>query len=448
MTQDCQTGAIRAFVAAYPLSRRRTRWTHGTIGDLTSDVLDRIGNPALAEEAQVVRFMDLVSNCDVMDARSHLGQAVRIGTDPVEVAPRTITIDGTKHVHSPAVAGLWATGRLPQDEAALDGLLERIRDAVEAAGGRRDDVLGVMPCRHEPDFGAETVEVVRPETRDDEPYRVHLTVRHLPTGEGEVAVAEVAARIAERRRERRANAAMLAKAVTDAYTAVAGVEGMRAVGARLETPAQRHHRTVNVRFEVIGNTLAPTVRAVSHPINDATLKAVIGEHRANQRRAAGRPADEARTCCPVLAAAMIAMAPKFGTRLLEEVEAVLAGRAIQPRNPVKRGISNLSMRRGELSAPVALKSGSKGVRMINGRVAIRSMTQAPASLLTGLPGRRMRDVVDHPYLEGLTVLSTTVNTAGLQLRPKPAPVALGPLLERIRGLAVTTPAQPARKDRA
>lgn len=179
-------------------------------------------------------------------------------------------------------------------------------------------------------------------------------------------------------------------------------------------------------------------------IPHARIRDIIKEQRNLLAALGGRTPEEARTIAPIVANAMVAVQPQFASDLLREIEAVCAGGGAHPSNPVKRKISNLSMKNGRLSAPVTL---GRHVRFMKERLVLQAYSRKnkqtlPATIVAGAVGLPMRNLVDHPFLEGLTVRSATISDAGFHLRPEQDSVPLQPVIEALRAKAAEFAATP------
>lgn len=114
--------------------------------------------------------------------------------------------------------------------------------------------------------------------------------------------------------------------------------------------------------------------------------------------------------CEALAQAIEAK-PAYADQAKAEIRDILAtGNGVRPKNPRKRGFSNISVTnvRGKmvLEAPITL---TRGCRLISGKLILQN-TRLPKVLLSGSIGRNARELVDHPCLEHFTVRKGSGNS--------------------------------------
>lgn len=140
----------------------------------------------------------------------------------------------------------------------------------------------------------------------------------------------------------------------------------------------------------------------------------------------------ALTIHPLVAAAVRARMADHGAGMLEEIEAVVvpgSRRHASQTDIRRRGISTFSVQNGEVVAPVSL---AKGMKFAKDRIWINKVKSLPATVIDALLGQPLSVVVDHPWLEGLTVRTVLVDKRGISMRPDYAPQPLQPLLDELR----------------
>lgn len=402
--------------------------------------LDYHPHPELMTQQEVRNLVDAIG-ADLNTAAYQHSISVSIGGEMMECRYREIRIGNETLHYSPRMRGLFERRAVPPEpgiKAKAQALVQRHLAARRYKG---PPIIGMNERPVRGMYGFESIEVVtmRPEG-GNAPCGVWGFFEHQPDEELEENARKVAEQIDLRHRNRHKIAGRVHGArlwIEEALAAADGIDGMKledVEASMLSYNSSNDIQSIHVycRLRTIGDTLEPTtINAMAH--NDENLRKTMSSHRkALRKMATADDVGDTRTVDPIVAAAVRAGMHLYGETMLEEIEAVLDKRHIRATSPVKRGITLFRMKGGELTGPVTLKRGKQGVRYHKGRVNAKAVTDLPDTLKAAMPGMRMRDVIDHPWLDGLVIQSLTINSIGLNLRPKPMGVPLAPLLEELR----------------
>lgn len=428
------TPEIAQAIDAHPKRDARTRWRHDSVGTTMTDLLTKARRLAGITPAEVAAAMTLLASTDAEHATGSVGIGTQGTPDILYIGAREIRFRADRWLSSANMPGLFTARTMPpqpethqQAAEQVNGLLAEMGHAPQVTAAAR------VRLRYVEDFET-TVFTIRTPEREGS-YELFASYVHSDAENRLEKSREIADIIDQRIRNRESIQQARLQVEREVAAAIAKVDRMRVVGSvfNVESWAARKgvfKGTALAEVEVIGDMLeTKVITTLIHKDDQSHLKRQIAQHRANLRRLDARPGGDALVCDPILAAAIRAVAHRHGAGLLAEIEAALAGGAANATNPVLRGISNLSFHRGMLTGAVTL---ARGTRHTKERVNATSIRQVPDTILQSLPGRRLRDVVDHPYLEGLVIKSVTVNSRGLHIRPEPAPVPLSEVLADLR----------------
>lgn len=410
----------------------RTRWMSDDPSTIALAVLELHPNPERVTWNEVLDLVRIIAT--EPDARLHLAAKAMVGGLEVTSGSRDVRMGNEVLHHSPRMPGIFRAGEIPDEPGIEDKAMRMIREQLAERRYKGGAILSVRQDRQRGyGFGSMFFTLERPEgggTYEERGNFEHDIDEHM---------VKEAKRLAEsidlRHRNRHDIYGRIAGAGRWAEEVARDIEGMEYQGAN--TPTYINYGkggtidtiSVSCIFSIIGHTLtATTGNATAH--NDDHVKTLITQHRRHLRKLAdGGVPTETRTVDPILAAAVRARMDTYGADMLAEIEAAIAGRGMRPTHPVKRGIALFNMRGGELVGPVKL---GKGVKLHKERVCAASIKGLPDTLMNALPGKRMREIIDHPWLEGLIIRSATISSDGLALRPVKASQPLEPLLEELR----------------
>ena len=431
---------IAAVIDASPFRDTSMLWRHDNVGTVARELIERDKQLSDITPEEVTRLMRLLR--DQCAEYGTQGMKVSYGDkgDQVDISigGREVRVGYNRWLSSADIPGLYPYGEMPlQPEAhqqaadQINALLEKMGHPPQVRGAAR-----IRGYNHTIDFETTELTIETPERPGH--YEMFGYYAHRPA-EMRLAQSHKMAMLIDMRitnKEMVLAARQAMEKSVEAY--LAKVEGMKVVGSTYQIDSHGSHKNgclqgnAYATIEMLGDTLQVITAMGTDRESGSNLKKLISKHRANFKRLGDREPGEALMCEPILAAAIRDMAPKHGKGLLKEIEAALAGRALNPTNPRRRGISNISIHRGILSAPVTLMPGKEGARFMKGRINLKGIKQLPQIVIDALPGKPLREVVDHPYMDGLTIKSLTVNSYGLQLRPEDAPVPLAEVLADLR----------------
>lgn len=427
---------IPSVAANSPHARARTKWMSDNAATLAAQTLEHHPHPEKITQDEVLALVKIIPvDADPRGgyARSH----VKVGDETVHCTTREIRIAAETLNYSPRVGGLHRQKEMPAEAGIAEKSLRMVRKALKSLKYKGPDIQGAIDEGHRKyGFARILFTLERPEGGGT--YLENGGFEHLPDDEMEKEALKVATEIHLRWRNRHDIYGRVMGAESWAKEVVANVDGVDFL--RVAPPTRIHYSKdgtverigVMCVFSVLGDTLQRVERnAMAH--GEDGIRHLIGQHVRNSRKLAKAPngadAADGRTVEPILAAAVRAGMHLYGKGMLKEIEAVLRGTHVHADNPIRRGISIFNMKNGELVGPVTL---GKGVRFQKGRVHAKAIKTLPQTMMTSLPGRRVRDIIDHPWLEGLIVRSATINSMGLNLRPEPVSLPLAPLLEELR----------------
>lgn len=428
-------------IQIHPQRDVRPYWHYDTVGKTVIELLEK--TPRLADKISLDELSEAMRM--IADRKlEHFTDRVQIvgsGGDNLYVGSREIRYQTNTWYLSADMPGLFAPGKIPPQPEAHAQAASQVNKLLDEMGIPPQVVAAEgFQARYAQDFETTQLTIKTPERSGV--YEQMGMYAHCPAEERLARSQSIAKTIANRIANKESVEQARVAVEFDIGQRIANVEGMRLLGSKYEINiwtrrmgGSSFQGSAYAIVEVIGDTLQPkTINvAVREGNEDSHLKNQISKHRANYKKLAGRTVGEALQCEPILAAAIRAQPVKYAKDLLKEIEAAIKGLNTQPKNPRLRGIANLSFNRGVLSSPVTM---GKGVRFMNERVNVTSISQLPEALMQSLPGRMLREVVDHPYLDGLKIKSVTINTRGLHIRPEPAPVPLEDVLRDLRNIIV------------
>lgn len=424
------TPEIVVEIKLHPLRNSAMIWRHDTVGTVVRDLIDQDKQLSGITPNELNRLMELLR----LQTEEYGTASMKVGKVDIYIGGREIRVGINRWLSSANIPGLFARGDVPlQPEAhnqaadQINALLTQMGHAPQVAAGAR-----IRGINYREDFETTELTIETPECKGT--YHLFANYAHRPAALREIQSNKTAMLIDLRIKNRRYILEQRRETEKNVAKYLEPVAGMKVIGSvyNIDDYSSRKNQTLRgnayAEVEMLGDTLKPQVVMASDRDEAKTLKALIAKHRANYKQLGGRKPSEALMCEPILAAAIRAVAAEHGKGLLKEIESALAGKYSPATNPRRRGIANISVNRGEVRAPVTLLNGKDGVRFLKERLNVKSIKQLPQIMLQSLPGRKLRDVVDHPFMEGLVIKSVTVNTAGLQIRPEPAQVPLEDVL--------------------
>lgn len=426
---------IENVIASSNVGDNVTRWRHDTVATVVRDLLTRDRQLRKITPEEVFELMNAVN----LHEDEHPAGRLKICGLEMYVGGREIRIIRNSWYSSNDIPGLFARGEMPtQSEAHAEGadqinaLLAEMGYPPQARAAHR--IRGIFYVEA---FETTEVTIVTPEAPGE--YQLFANYTHRPPDIRLKQSQDIAKTIAIRIRNADEVMRLRREAEKSVAEFIAKVPGMKVVGStyNIDSYHSKKHDTLKghayAQVEMIGDTLDVITAHASTRDEGKHLKSLIAKHKANQRALAkGKSRTSALMCEPILAAAIRDKAKEYGEELLMEIESLIGGKTRKETNVQKRKIGNLNIKRGLVHAPITLQPGTKGVHFKKERIAAGSIKQLPEMLVQTMPGRKMRDVIDHPWLEGLVIKSMTINSAGLQLRPEDAPVPLKQVISHLR----------------
>ena len=424
--------------AAAQHARRRTKWMSDDAATLAVAALEHHPHPDRMTQEEVRQLVDAIGT--ELNAAAHQHSVnIKVGGEDVSCRYREIRIGGETLNYSPRVPGLYRQGEMVDEPGIVQKARRLVERNLSALRYKGPPVTEVRPRAERGRYGFDSLEVVTLRPEGGGTCGTWGFFEHLPEDEIEANAAKVAKEIHLRHRHRHQIAGRIHGArlwIEEALADAEGIDGMVLEDVRVSSIYYKNDDLGSLQvyctLTSFGNTLQPTTINVSAHSDDHLRKMMNAHRKALRKLDSGGVVEDTRTVDPVVAAAIRANMELYGEGMLAEIEAVIAGRHVKPSNPVKRGISMFNMKDGELTGPVTLKRGKEGVRLHKGRINAKAVRGLPDTMKNALPGMRMRDVIDHPWLEGLVIQSMTINSIGLNLRPKPMSLPLQPLLEELR----------------
>lgn len=398
--------------------------------DLAVMLLKRHPRPDKVTWNEVLSLVKAI--CTPYDAKKSLHSAkVVVGGEEVQLSSGRMQIGSIEWRHSPRVSGIYREADLPLETGIEDRSLNLLNAALKESKYRGSPVLRVSSVER---YGSRVIEVVLERPEGGGEYTETMRMEHQPDPEMKEEAKRIARQIDLRHRHRYRlmgevhGARYWADAMTKDVDGVTHIGDPKVSYLSYESGDGLRYVGVTCIFRAMGHMLEMADHsATAH--SDDNLRSIIANHRKNVRMKQNQPTGQMIE--PILAAQIRAKASTYGHIFLEEIEAVLSGRGKAPQNPVKRGVSNISIRNGRVNAPVTL---AKGVKFHNDRLRITALKGIPQAVLNTMPGRRVRDVIDHPCLDGQTIKSATLDKEALYLRMEPVFLELAPLLEELRSL--------------
>lgn len=433
---------VAAVASGSPHATRRTPWMSEDAATVALALVDLHPEPSAIQPREIEPLLAAIAG--ISGPRDE--RKLVLGGRNVSCSAHKATVDHRSVFHSPRVGGVHVESTPPEPGAAA--IARRMIE--QELSSRRYKGPGIVEVRDNPKgrrYGYRTLEVelVRPEGGGT--YVHQLDFEHQ-TDDGRMkAVRACADFVVKRWRNRYHLAGLVHAATLWARDRSEGIDGLEFLGVEISYLSfKANEDAIESAYtlcshSVIDDNLERTVSKVSGHNGDAFSQMATKHRRGMRKLAAGGTtgtAASAWTVHPVLAAAIRARMEKYGAQLLVEIEEALKGGAAKPENPRLRGIANIRMRKGELVAHVTL---AKGCRLFKDRVNVRSVKSMPQQLLDAMKGKRMRDVIDHPWLEGVIIAGATVvettgsihnTTAGLNLTPQYTSEPLQPLLDELR----------------
>jgi hypothetical protein len=435
---------VRAIARSSADASRRTIWMHDDAATMAVAVLEHHPRPDLMTTDEVRSLVRAIST-DVELVKHRHFVSVKVGGIEITCRIREIHIDGATLHYSPRMPGLFEREAIPDEPGIIAKSEALVRKQLSLLRYKGPPLIEVRKNDNRRSYGFDHLEFV---TERPEGGGLAIETAAMEHQTDEVLAAN-ARRIAEQIHNRHRNRHEIAGRVHGARLwieeAITGVEGMTLVDI---DPCNLTYKngglsslSVYCRLGTYGDTLRPAVKvAMAH--NGDHLRSLISQHRKSMDKLTrGGGIESTRTVNSILAAAIRGQMERFGEGMLREIEGLLAGQHVRPSEPVRRGISVFSMKGGELNGPVKL---SKTVKYHKGRVNATQIRALPDTMMSALPGMNMRDVIDHPWLEGQVIQSATLNSVGLNIRPKAKSLPLQPLLDELRAcVAAKKAAAPA-----
>ena len=425
------TDELDAAIAAHPAATTVPGWRTDDVATVTRDLIAAHGGFVATTGAEVAALMALIA----VSGEEYGTQRIKVGGVEVKVGGREIHAGKECYQSSGRIPGLFRRGDMPKDKGVHARALVHINETLRTMGREASALDTREPeDNHKSDFQTTIITIATPE-RSGETYELHGHFAHRGEVEFDRSAQDIARLIAARSDHRAEVEAMRRGIEEDIGARIAKVDSMRVVGSGFQIDTWRTLRkgefagTANADVEMLGPRLTPQTVRIGRSDEYRQLKRVTTLHRAHQRQRGDKEADEALQCDPILANAILGLDPRYAADLLAEMESLLRGRGRNPTNPRLRRIANLSVHRGIIRAPVTL--GAK-IRHHRDHIQAKPIRAVPETMLTAMPGRPMREVLDHPWLEGLTILRASVNSYGLRLRPAETGVPLAPALDALR----------------
>lgn len=425
---------LRALLETSPDGGRRNRWMTDTALEATMAILEVHRAPDAVTDGEALALM---ATLPVIDGDATTRKMLVGGTE-VTLRVREVHMDGRTRYSSPRVAGLHERGEVPVEPGSSKQVREMMEERFREMGHRSSPIISVERSdrnRMYTGFAIEMVTFERPEGGGR--YAEAINFEHLPDRERKANILRACAAVAMRWKARKDIAREISDRTARIAPMIDGVDGMELEEVRLGYIGYEDGKTKRINLtahiSMIGRTFERTVICVAAD-DETALRKRVGEHvRAREKMGTQRP-DDVRTCEPVLAKAIRAQAAVHGAGLLDEIRKIIDGRSPQPLNPRKRGISNMSMRKGRLSGKVML---AKNVAMMKDRLNAKEIRQLPDSVKIAMVGMPITRIIDHPHLEGLIVQSLTINSIGLNIRPVAADVPLAEVIEDLEATVRT-----------
>ena len=332
---------------------------------------------------------------------------------------------GTKgYYFSPRCDGLYPEGQVPRIEGANEEFEQKVTSALKKMRYGGPALKSIRPY-NENQRGFENLEAIIPSPEGGDDLRRVIGYAHKTDKERADIVEEFVTEMFYRWKHRDIFNARIAGVMAWAAKMVENEENVSVVGGEISYPrfdkSEIKSATYYAVISMLGENLAPKpIRISLH--SERQLSIMLKKHRkALEKFKAGGGAEQSRTCHPIVAAAIRAQAEKYGEGILEEIETLLTGKYPRDNNPRKRGISSFRMENGELRAIVTLVNK---VRFKNDRLVANEIRTLPVSMLSSMPGKSVKVVIDHPYVEDLVIRKVSITNEGLVVRiePKPEPL--------------------------
>lgn len=414
---------IATWIANHPLQGRRSKWMSDDAGDMAVRMIELMPDPTAMTHEEVNTLLRIIESGGKLTTESEV---------TFKVDARSIQVHQKVYRTTPLHPGLFNETNMPIEEGLVERVMTDLSRALDDIGYEGEPVLSASPSKERISvhgFRSLQFTLKRPEA--DGVYVETMSFEHLPTDEFEKQIEILAKRIDKRWRLRDVMRRDIAEERARVEPMLKGVPSIAIVD--IVVNSMNYHGNTGdklfytVHLDIVGDTLERVTRGTG-TTNDDMLRKLIRQHLRNAEQLGNADPVDMRTCEPILAAAMRQQAAVYGRGLLTEIEKAVSGRSGNPKDPRKRGISNLSFTNGELRAPVTI---APGVRMTS-RIKVESVERLPSTIMMTLPGRTVRSVIDHPYFEGLTIHSATINSKGLHIRPNKATVMLKDVVADIR----------------
>lgn len=357
---------------------------------------------------------------------------IKLGKTRVYLAMGHFRIGTKEYYFSPRCNGLYLKGTVPKIEGATEDFVSKVEAAFKKLRYGGPPIKSARLYK-ENYSGFESIEVIIPSPEGGEDLSRIISYAHKHDHDREGLIKEFVTEMFFRWKHRESFQARIAGVMAWASKILENEEGVSVIGGELSYPrfedGEIKSATYYAVISMLGENLTPKPVKISLH-SDFQLSILMKKHRKFLKtlKETGN-AREARTCHPIVAAAIRAQAPIYGKGILEEIETLLAGKYPKDNNPRKRGISSLRMENGELRAIVTL---IKDVRFQQERLTVRQIKTLPATMLSAMPGKPVKVIIDHPYVEGLIIKKVSITNEGLVVRIEPKPESLESVIADLR----------------
>lgn len=422
---------VIAEIWAHPNAQNKIANFNGPVGRLCQLIVEIIG---YFEEFKPGEATILVSH--MINRGSNwltLGkQRVYLNNGQVSLGGGHFQIGSKGYYFSPRCDGVYAEKQVPRIKGANEEFEQRVVEALKKMRYGGPPLKSVRP-HSDNGRGFESLDVVIPSPEGGDDLTRVISYAHKPDEERDAIVDEFVTEMFYRWKHRDILNARIAGVMAWASKMIENEEGVSVVGGEVSYPRFENGEIRSVTcyavISMLGENLAPKLVRISLH-SESQISSMLKKHRkALEKYKKGGNAEKSRTCHPIVAAAIRAQAEKYGEGILEEIEALLEGKHPWDHNPRKRGISSFRMENGELRAIVTLV---KKVRFRNDRLVANEIKSLPASMLSAMPGKPVKVVIDHPYVEDLIIRKVSITTEGLIVRIEPCPEPLERVLADLK----------------
>lgn len=426
---------IESTVWKNPIALEKSRWATDNYGTITLNLINKLDPKDNLSEYDVETLLKIISGIDnILELRKRY--IVTNNGDQVGISDNNeLFINQDKYYFTPYASGLYKIEDLLYIKGSNERALDMLRKELRKIKYKGPDIQRVESLKQTYWRSFDVAFILERPEAPGELYREKVNFHHKPIDEMNKIIKETAKSIKLRWKNRFDIKGRIYGAECWAKSVAENYEGLEFLHVNIpryikynKDEETLHRMEAICVFQNIGGKLqSDKFRCSAHDYK--TFKLLASRHKKNhdllQKHGKAENAWQIET---LLARAIIDKMPQYGKILLHEIEQTLIGKGVNPKHPIKRGISVFYMKDGELTARV--KFGKKAKYSQN-LIEIYNFVP-PENLKIAMIENPVSRVIEHPYLEDLIIKNVRQRGNTFYIRPHKKLMPLKDVLDQLR----------------